>query len=58
MLIYNEVFTTEIDIMESIGLNVLYLNITLFDSILASCKRGFPSLLGFPNCFSSFSLGY
>lgn len=58
MFIHNEGFTTEIDIMESTGLNVLYLNITLFGSILASCKRGLPSLLGSPNCFSSFSLGY
>jgi hypothetical protein len=33
---------------------VFYLNITLFDSILASCIGRFPSLLGSPNCFSSF----
>lgn len=54
MLIHNEDFTTEIDIMEITRLNVLYSNITLFDNILASCKRGFPSLLGSPNCFSFF----
>lgn len=54
MLIHNGSFTTEIRIMESTRLNVLYSNISLFDSILASCKGGFPSLIGSPNCFSSF----